>query len=75
MDKGLIALAAALAIGVVGSIAAFTIGRMAGKAFDSMAKQPEVAPRIQTSLTIAVVFIETCAIYALVVSLLLIFVF
>lgn len=75
MDKGFIALAAALAIGFVGSMAAYAISRMAGKAFESMAKQPEVASRVQTSLTIAIVFTETCAIYALVVALLLIFVF
>ncbi|NMB28844.1 MAG: ATP synthase F0 subunit C [Clostridiaceae bacterium] len=75
MEKSLVALAAALAIGAVGSIAAYAISKMAGKAFDSMARQPEVASRVQTSLTIAIVFIETCAIYALVVSLLLVFVF
>ncbi len=75
MEKSLVALAAALAIGVVGSIAALAISKLASKAFESMAKQPEVAPRVQTSLTIGIVFIETVAIYALVVSLLLIFVF
>lgn len=74
MDKGLIAFAAALAIAVVGAISAIGISRAASKAFESMAKQPEAAGRIQTSLITAIVFIETCVIYALVIALLLIFV-
>ena len=40
-----------------------------------MAKQPEAGGRIQTSLITAIVFIETCVIFALVVALLLVFVF
>lgn len=75
MEKGLIAIGAALSIGLVAAMSALGISRAAGKAFESMAKQPEMVGKIQSSLTIAIVFIETCAIYALVVSLLLIFVF
>ncbi len=75
MDKAVIAFAAAIAISIVGAISAIGISRVASKAFESMAKQPEVASNIQTSLIAAIVFIETCAIYALVIALLLIFVF
>lgn len=75
MDKALIALASALAIGVVAAVAAFGISRAASKAFEAMAKQPEAGGRIQTSLITAIVFIETCVIFALVVALLLVFVF
>ena len=46
-----------------------------GKALESTARQPEMAGRIQSMLMIAIVFIESVAIYALVISLLLIFAF
>ncbi|HHX30095.1 MAG TPA: ATP synthase F0 subunit C [Clostridiaceae bacterium] len=75
MEKGIIAIAAAIAISVVGALSAMGISRAASRAFESMAKQPEAAGRIQTSLITAIVFIETCVIYALVIALLLIFVF
>ncbi len=75
MDAGLIALGAALAIAFAAAGAAIGIGMAAGKAFEASARQPELAGRIQTLLFTAIVFIEATAIYALVVSLLLIFVF
>lgn len=75
MDKGLIALGAALAIGLVGLGATLGIALATGKALESTARQPEMAGRIQSLLMIAIVFIESIAIYALVVSLLLIFAF
>lgn len=75
MDKGVIALGAGIAIGVAAGLAALAIGLASGRAFDSMAKQPEVSGKVQGLLLVAIVFIEACAIYALVVSLLLLFVF
>jgi F-type H+-transporting ATPase subunit c len=75
MDKGLIALGAALAIGLVGIGATLGISLATGKALESTARQPEMAGRIQSMLMIAIVFIESVAIYALVISLLLIFAF
>lgn len=75
MESGIIALAAALAIGLVASCAAIAIGLASSKAFEATARQPEMASRIQQLLFISIVFIEATAIYALVVSLLLIFVF
>lgn len=75
MDLGLIAIGAALAIGLAAGCAAIGIGLAASKAFEASARQPEIAGKIQTLLFTAIVFIEATAIYALVVSLLLIFAF
>ncbi len=75
MDNGIIALGAAFAIGLVGTSAVFAISMATGKALESTARQPEMAGRIQSMLMIAIVFIESVAIYALVISLLLIFAF
>jgi len=75
MEKGLIALGAALAIAFAASAAALGIGMASGRAFEASARQPEIAGKIQAMLMTAIVFIEATAIYALVVSLLLIFAF
>lgn len=75
MESGIIALGAALAIGLAAACAAIGIGIASAKAFEATARQPEMASKIQQLLFIAIVFIEATAIYALVVSLLLIFVF
>lgn len=75
MDQGLIALGAALAIAFAAACAALGIGIAAGKAFDASARQPEIANKIQVMLLTTIVFIEATAIYALVVSLLLVFAF
>lgn len=75
MDLGLIAIGAAIAIGIAACGAAIGIGIASAKAFESTARQPEMAGKIQQLLFTAIVFIEATAIYALVVSLLLIFVF
>ncbi len=75
MERGLIALGAALAIAIAAGCAGLGIGSASGKAFESAARQPEIAGRIQAMLMTAIVFIEATAIYALVVSLLLIFAF
>jgi F-type H+-transporting ATPase subunit c len=75
MDIGLIALGAGLAIGLAALGAALSIGLATGKALDATARQPEMASKIQTVLITSIVFIEATAIYALVVSLLLIFAF
>jgi F-type H+-transporting ATPase subunit c len=73
MDIGLIAIGAALAIGIAAGCAGLGIGLASGKAFEASARQPELAGKIQAILLTAIVFIEATAIYALVVSLLLIF--
>lgn len=75
MDHGLIAIGAAIAIAFASVGAALGIGLASGKAFESAARQPEIAGRIQAMLMTAIIFMEATAIYALVVSLLLIFAF
>ncbi|NLW12867.1 MAG: ATP synthase F0 subunit C [Clostridiaceae bacterium] len=75
MERGLIALGAAIAIAIAAGAAAIGIGLAAGKAFEASARQPEVAGKVQALMMTAIVFIEATAIYALVVSLLLIFAF
>jgi F-type H+-transporting ATPase subunit c len=60
---------AVVAIGV-----AFTQSMAARKALDGAARQPEVAGRLMTQMLIALVFMETLAIYALLVIFLLLFV-
>ncbi|MGI6298853.1 MAG: ATP synthase F0 subunit C [Saccharofermentanales bacterium] len=75
MDRSLVAIAAALAIGLAAGLGALGIGFASSHALDATARQPEMAGKIQSLLFVAIVFIEATTIYALVVSLLLIFVF
>jgi F-type H+-transporting ATPase subunit c len=63
---GIAAIGAGLAI--IG--AGLGIGRIGGSACESMARQPEVAGRIQTAMIIAAALIEGAAFFALVVCLL-----
>jgi F-type H+-transporting ATPase subunit c len=44
------------------------IGRVGGQAVEGMARQPEVAARIQTAALIFAAFIEGAALFAVVVS-------
>jgi F-type H+-transporting ATPase subunit c len=73
--KGLAGIGAGLAIGFGACGAAIGIGIAAGKALESAARQPEIYGKLQTMLLTSIVFMESIAIYALVVSLLLIFTF
>ncbi|MCD8498584.1 MAG: ATP synthase F0 subunit C [Eubacteriales bacterium] len=75
MDHGLIAIGAGLAIALAAFGAALGIGLASGKALEASARQPEIAGKIQAMLMTAIIFMEATAIYALVVSLLLIFAF
>ena len=45
------------------------IGRIGGSAMDAMARQPEVAGKIQTAMIIAAALIEGVALFAAVVAL------
>lgn len=68
-------LGAGLAIGLGACGAGIGMGIAAGKALEAGARQPEIFGKIQTLLLTAIVFIESVAIYAMVVALLLIFAF
>jgi F-type H+-transporting ATPase subunit c len=73
--KGLAGIGAGIAIGLGACGAAIGMGIAAGKALESAARQPEIYGKLQTMLLTSIVFMESVAIYALVVSLLLIFTF
>lgn len=67
IDPG-VALAAALPV-MVGLGAALAMGIALGKAFESIARQPEAEGKIRGALMIGLAFIETTAIYGLFISL------
>jgi F-type H+-transporting ATPase subunit c len=52
---------------------AFAQGRAITAALDGMARQPNAAGRIQTALIIGLAFIESLAIYVLLIALILLF--
>ena len=58
---------AALGAGIVTMGAAFGIGKLASSAYESMARQPEVAGNIQTAMIIAAALIEGFTFFALVI--------
>lgn len=65
MGWTLINLSGALGCGLVVIGAAYGIGRLAGSALESMARQPEVAGNIQVAMIIAAALIEGFTFYAL----------
>ena len=68
-------MALAFAIGIGVPIAAFGAslgqGRAAGSALESMARQPEMANKIQTMLILSLAFIESLVLFSFVVFILL----
>jgi len=72
--EGLKAIAVALAIGLGAIGPGIGIGILAGKAMEAIGRNPEAAPKIQTSMILAIAFVEAIAIYALVVALIIKFV-
>ena len=74
-SNGLVGIGAGLAMGMGACGAAIGIGMAAAKAFEAAARQPEIFGKLQTMLLTSIVFIESVAIYSLVVALLLIFTF
>ncbi|HEV3233083.1 MAG: F0F1 ATP synthase subunit C [Candidatus Dormiibacterota bacterium] len=67
-------LGAGLAIGLGAVGAGIGIGNVSGKAVEGIARQPELRNQLQQVMILGIVFCETVAIYALVVSLILLFV-
>lgn len=68
------AIASAVAIGLGALGAAIGMGLAIAKAVDGISRQPEAEDKIRTTLMLGMVFIETVVIYALIVSILVIFV-
>ena len=74
-DEGLRFLAAGIAIGVGGLGPAIAIGMLTGKAMEALGRNPEAQPVIQTNMILGIAFAEAVAIYALVVAVMIGFVF
>lgn len=68
------ATASAIAIGLAGLGGAIGMGLAISKSADAISRQPEAEGKIRSALMIGLVFIETVVIYALIVSILVIFV-
>jgi len=70
----ILALVAGLGVPLAVIPAALAQGRIGSTALEGIARQPEAAGRIQTAMIIALALVESLAIYALLVSLILLFV-
>ncbi len=68
------ALGAALAIGLGALGPGIGIGILASKALEAIGRNPEAESKIKTNMILAIAFAEAIAIYALVVSLIILFV-
>lgn len=68
------AVAAAIAVGLAAGAGAIGMGLTIAKSEESIARQPEAEGKIRTTMMLGLVFIETAIIYALVISILIIFV-
>lgn len=67
----LIAIAAALAIGLSTIGPGIGQGIASAKALEGMARQPEMASELRTSMILALAFMEAMTIYGLLISILL----
>jgi F-type H+-transporting ATPase subunit c len=74
-DEGLRFVAAGIAIGLGGLAPALAIGMLTGKAMEALGRNPEAQPVIQTNMILGIAFAEAIAIYALVVAVMIGFVF
>ena len=71
MTKGLIAIAAAIAISVSTIAPALGQGKTAKAAMESIARQPDAAKEIKSTLIIAMALMEALSIYGLLIAFLL----
>ena len=72
MEKGLIALAAALVLCVTAAATAISQGKTAAKAMESIARQPEAAGAIRGSLILSLALMEALTIYGMLVAFMLV---
>ena len=72
--KGLIAMGAGLAV-MTGMMTGIGEGFVAGKAVEAIGRNPEAEGKIRSTMILGIALSETCAIYGLLVAILLIFVF
>ena len=71
--KGLIAIGAGLAV-MTGMMTGIGEGFVAGKAVEAIGRNPEAEGKIRSTMILGIALSETCAIYGLLVAILLIFV-
>jgi len=74
-DIGMKYIAAGLAMGLGGAAPAIAIGILTGKAMEALGRNPEAQPVITTNMILGIAFAEAIAIYALVVAVMIGFVF
>ena len=72
MSTGLIAIAAAMAISLSTLGPGLGQGIAASKAMEAMARQPEMAGKIQTAMILALALMEALAIYGLLIAFMLV---
>lgn len=72
MESGIIALAAALSVAVSAAGTAIAQGMASGKAMDAIARQPEAAGAIRTSLILSLGLMEALTIYGLLIAFMLV---
>ena len=74
-DAGLRYIGAGIAIGLGGLAPALAIGMLTGKAMEALGRNPEAQGVISGQMLLAIVFAEAIAIYALVVAIMIGFIF
>ena len=74
-DLGMKYIAAGFAIAGGGLAPALAIGMLTGKAMEALGRNPEAQPVITTNMILGIAFCEAIAIYALVVAVMIGFVF
>ena len=74
INRGLIAIGAALAV-MTGMMTGRGEGEVEAHACDAIGKNPEAESKIRSTMILGIALSETCAIYGLLVSILLIFVY
>jgi len=72
MSTGLIALAAAIAVGLPAAIVGLGMGKTAKEAMASIARQPDASKDIRSTLIIAMALMEALVIYGLLIAFMLI---
>ncbi|MBE6677473.1 MAG: ATP synthase F0 subunit C [Ruminococcaceae bacterium] len=72
MENALIAIAAAIAIAISTICPAIAQGKTASKAMESIARQPDAAKDIRSTLIISMALIEALTIYGLLVAFMLV---
>lgn len=73
INLGLVAIGAGIAILTAG-LSSIGEGWIACHAIDAMSRNPEQAPKFQSVMILAIALDESCGIYALIVSMLIMFV-